>query len=126
MGFRIKLMSIPTPRGGGFDLDMCTETITEVCKLRLVRDFSSQLAGRELNFALVSLNQMSTESEKTVLVHLGERARPVKFFGGTKELLSAIRSSFRDVLIGNEEMILQVGLLVCCYVCRSCINMLLS
>ena len=59
------------------------------------------------------LFQMSTESEKTVLVHLGERARPVKFFGGTKELLSAIRSSFRDALIGNEEMILQVGLFVC-------------
>ena len=69
---------------------------------------------------------MSTESEKTVLVHLGERARPVKFLGGTKELLSAIGSSFRDVLIGNEEMILQVGLFVCYYVCRSCINMLLS
>ena len=34
-------------------------------------------------------------------------------FGGTKELLLAIRSSFRDVLIGNEEMILQVGLFVC-------------
>ena len=55
---------------------------------------------------------MSTESKNRVLVHLGERARPVKFFRGTKELLSAIRSSFQDVLIGNEEMILQVGLFV--------------
>ena len=61
--------------------------------------------------------QMSTESEKTVLVHLGERARPVKFFGGTKALLSAIRSGFRDVLIGNEEMILQVCLFVCLLLC---------
>ena len=59
---------------------------------------------------------MSTEGEKTVLVHLGERARPVKFRGGTTELLSSIKLSFRDVLIGNEELILQVGLAVCLYV----------
>ena len=43
MGFRIKLMSIPTPRGGEFDHDMCTETITEVCKLRLVLGWSESL-----------------------------------------------------------------------------------
>ena len=72
----------------------------------LVRELVSDVRAC---FRCPRLFQMSTESEKTVLVHLGERARPVKFFGGTKELLSAIRSSFRDVLIGNEEIILQVG-----------------
>ena len=76
MGFRIKLISIPTPRGGGFDLNMCTETITEVCKLRLVQ---FTVGWSRAKFALVS--DVSTESEKTVLVHLGEKARPMKFLG---------------------------------------------
>ena len=56
---------------------------------------------------------MSTEScEKTVLVHLGERARPVKFSGGVKGLLSAMQSSFQDVLNGEEHIILQIHLFV--------------
>ena len=59
---------------------------------------------------------MSTESgTKTVLVHFGERARPVRFCGGVKDLLSAIQSSFQDVLSGDEQMILQVCLAVCTY-----------
>ena len=42
---------------------------------------------------------MATESrKKTVLVHFGERARPVKFCGGGKEWFTAIKSSFEDVL----------------------------
>ena len=44
-----------------------------------------------------------------VLVHLGERARPVKFCGGIENLQTAIRSTFRDVLLEDEaELVLQV------------------
>lgn len=47
-----------------------------------------------------------------VLVHLGERARPIKFCGGLENLQAAIRNTFRDVLTENEtaELLLQV----CC------------
>lgn len=37
-------------------------------------------------------------AEKVVLVHLGERARPVKFSGGLKNLQPAIASTFCEVL----------------------------
>ena len=47
--------------------------------------------------------------EKMVLVHLGERARPVKFCGGIDSVQTAIRNTFRDVLAENEaELVLQV------------------
>ena len=47
-----------------------------------------------------------------VLVHLGERVRPVKFCGGIENLRTAIRNTFRDVLVetGEAELVLQV----CC------------
>ena len=49
--------------------------------------------------------------EKTVLVDLNERARPVKFSGGVTQLTASIKRSFEDVLVrGDEQLILQVGL----------------
>ena len=57
--------------------------------------------------------KMATEvsAEKTVLVHLNERARSVKFSGGgVTQLTYAIKRSFEDVLVrGDEQLILQVG-----------------
>ena len=57
--------------------------------------------------------KMATEvsAEKTVLVHLNERARPVKFSGGgVTQLTASIKRSFEDVLVrGDEQLILQVG-----------------
>lgn len=50
----------------------------------------------------------SAVTEKTVLVHLRERMRPVKFDGVEKDLTSAIRESFCDILSGKEEFVLQV------------------
>ena len=50
-----------------------------------------------------------SSSEKTVLVQIGERARPVKFVGGSEQLLSVIKLTFQDILNGNEHLLLQVG-----------------
>ena len=36
---------------------------------------------------------MAAEKVKTVLVHLNERARPVKFSGGVTQLIDAIRDN---------------------------------
>ena len=47
-------------------------------------------------------------AEKVALVFLGERARPVTFFGGAEELYLAIEKSFKDLLNGDEKLILQV------------------
>lgn len=92
------------PRGGAFTL------------LRLHKiNGKIRKPPRALLNPVCSDMQMSTESEKTVLVHLGERARPVKFTGVTNNYFRA-QNCFRDVLIRNEEVILQVGLAVCLYV----------
>ena len=54
------------------------------------------------------MNKMS--DEKTVLVHMLERVRPVRFRGSRKDLLLAIRAAFSDVPnIFDGEIILQVG-----------------
>ena len=50
----------------------------------------------------------SADGEKVVLVHVSERARPVKFRGNNEDLKTAIRNVFRDVLPDSEEFILQV------------------
>lgn len=47
-------------------------------------------------------------SEKTVLVHLRERVRPVKFVGSAANAIDAIWGSFHDVLCGDEQLVLQV------------------
>ena len=50
--------------------------------------------------------------EKTVLVQLqtasGSRNRPVSFNGGKKELLSATKAKFADVLFTDGELFLQI------------------
>ena len=45
--------------------------------------------------------------EKVVLVHVGERARPVSFVGGVQELRLAVKECFKDIL-DDESWILQV------------------
>lgn len=53
---------------------------------------------------------MSVSPEKTILVHLGERVRPVKFKGTQDGLILAICSVFRDVPgIADVRMVFQVG-----------------
>ena len=47
--------------------------------------------------------------EKTVLVHVLERVRPVCFRGTRKDVVAAIRSAFSDVPgMSDGEIILQV------------------
>ena len=50
--------------------------------------------------------------EKTVLLQLqtssGSRNRPVSFIGGKKELLSATKAKFSDVLSKDGELFLQI------------------
>ena len=45
---------------------------------------------------------------KTVLVHLCETVRPARFMGLAANLLSAIWVSFRVMLHGDKEMVVQV------------------
>ena len=56
--------------------------------------------------------QSTVRTEKTVLVHMRERVRPVTFSHGAtgieRELISAVRETFREVLTGKEELVLQV------------------
>ncbi len=49
-------------------------------------------------------------AKKTVLVHLGERKRPVNFQGGKEQLILAIKECFEDSLVmkQNQPLILQV------------------
>ena len=48
------------------------------------------------------------EEEKTVSVHFGERARPVRFKGAKNELHAAVCASFEDLFSPEDQFILQV------------------
>ncbi len=56
---------------------------------------------------------------KKVLVHLGERARPVEFSGGQSELMLAVRTCFRDILRQDQQVVLQVWLWSNMYKCNT-------
>ena len=62
---------------------------------------------------------LAMATEKTVLVHLGERVRPVKFQGTQDGLVLAVRAAFHDMPgLADMTMILQVGIFlkqVCLY-----------
>ena len=46
--------------------------------------------------------------QRRLLVHLGERKRPVEFQGGKDELVLAIKSGFQDIFKQDQQLILQV------------------
>ena len=43
-----------------------------------------------------------------MLVHVGERARPVTFEGGVNELVNALKTVFADVVHKQADIVLQV------------------
>ena len=49
------------------------------------------------------------EEDKTVLVHVGARVRPIKFSGTKTDLTSAIKLNFSDVLSYDASFFIQVS-----------------
>ena len=70
-----------------------------------IKTSCAQIAADEERQAMADLS--SADGEKVVLVHVSERARPVKF-RGNNDLKTAIWNVFRHVLPDSEEFILRV------------------
>lgn len=50
----------------------------------------------------------SHSGSKTVLVCFEQRLRPVLFVGGKTELIDVVRSTFKDILNPQSQLILQI------------------
>ena len=101
MGSRLDLTLKSVSGAGAFD---------QMRMQNNIRRCTNSTACKLCCFACVSIRQCHSMAERTVLVHVRNRIRPLKFSGSQSDLLSAIRGTFRDVLTGNEELFLQVRL----------------
>ena len=67
--------------------------------------------GNSSSPRVITLNRFMEEkqAEKTVLMHVGVRVRPIKFSGTKADLTSAIKLNFSDVLSDDAPFFIQVS-----------------